>query len=178
MHLTRFATHWMAVALRLLVLCAFTPQYAAVPTDLATQNTAFVPHNKTTTGPWYEPAYDYSQSILATAYTIVDVDLPSWNETVGVVAGLLHKTDEALNRTAREYNISDKVEELRSTFGDVVKIAAEFRVHMKELKQRGMALDDVSDELGVAFDGVLTHMKHAFPSPDQAPSHEERQAMV
>lgn len=97
---------------------------------------------------------------------------------MGVVAGFLHKTEEALNRTAREYNISDKVEELRSTFGDVVEIAAEFREHMKELEQRGMTLDDVSDELGEAFDGVLTHMKLTFPSPDQAPSHEERQAMV
>lgn len=145
-------------------------------------------------GLWYNPASDHSQSTFiisslsttnsthsckAAMYTTLGIPLPSWDRIVAEISGNLSQvTDDALNRTARERDILDKVEELRSTFLDIVATAAEFREHMAELTQRGMTLEDISNKLGAAFDKVLAHMKRTFPPPDQAPSHEERAAMV
>ena len=74
--------------------------------------------------------------------------------------------------------MTEKIDEFRSTFQNIVSTSSEIREHMTELTQRGLTLDQISDELGVIFNDILAHLKKAFPPPDQAPSHEARQEMV
>ncbi|KAK2463938.1 hypothetical protein APHAL10511_004046 [Amanita phalloides] len=62
---------------------------------------------------------------------------------------------------------------------DIISASSEMRGHMTELTEKGLTLDQISDELEVIFNNVLDHLKKAFrPTPDKEPNHEERQEMV
>ena len=74
--------------------------------------------------------------------------------------------------------MAEKIDEFRSTFHDIVSASNEIRGHLTELTQQGLTLDQISGELGVIFNDILGHLKKAFPPPDQAPGHEQRQEMV
>ena len=106
------------------------------------------------------------------------LELPPWERFVSVANGLLKVTDQALNDAARELHVPDKVEEFRSTFRDIISTSAELRENMSELTQKGMSLDDISNELSIAFEVILEYMKETFPPPDHAPGHEDRERMV
>lgn len=104
--------------------------------------------------------------------------LPSWKKIVSSADAFLKVTDQGLNDVARELNLSDKIEDFRSTLHNIVSNAGEIRGHMDVLIQTGLTANDISDELGAIFHNVLEHLKTNFPPPDQAPGHEERQRMM
>lgn len=97
---------------------------------------------------------------------------------VGFANELVKAADESLDAAAREFNVAGEIDDFRTTFHDFVSASGEIRGHMSELTQQGLTLERISAELGTIFSNIPEHLKQAFPSPDQAPSHEERQKIV
>jgi hypothetical protein len=92
---------------------------------------------------------------------------------------LLQHADSALDAAAREFRIPDQVVAFKHTFSEFVSGVADIRAKTVVLAdQRGVRLEDISQELGQAFSSVLDDLKAAFPPPDQAPSHQQRQEAV
>ena len=105
-------------------------------------------------------------------------ELPPWEEIVASANQFVKAAGEGLSAAAREFNVTGKIQDLESTFHDILATSAVIRGHMSELTQQGVTLDQLSDELGVVFNDIEVYLKNTFPPPDQAPSHEERQEMV
>jgi hypothetical protein len=105
--------------------------------------------------------------------------LPPWEKIISVQEGLLRYTDGALNDATRDFHIPDQVGAFKEVFRELISEAADLRVKITNLiNQNGGRLEDISDELGQAFGVILDDLKAAFPPPDHAPGHQQRQEMT
>ena len=105
--------------------------------------------------------------------------LPSWDRIASFGSGLLKQADEDLNNAIKQWPIKEDVESFRATFRELLYSANAIRANFSHIaEKRGLTFEDISDELGDAFQAVLKELKAAFPPPDQAPSHEARQNMT
>ncbi|KAF9783038.1 hypothetical protein BJ322DRAFT_1009432 [Thelephora terrestris] len=85
---------------------------------------------------------------------------------------------ESFTTITSAFDVKRRVEELESTIQDIVAASSEIRGHMAELTQKGLTLDNISDELEGIFNEILVYLEETFPPPDQAPSHKERLKMT
>ena len=106
------------------------------------------------------------------------IELPSWDSIVATANEVIQAAEDGLNNIATEFDVTGKIQELESTFQTVLATTAEIRERLTELTEKGVTLDQISDELGLIFKDILVYLQQTFPPPDQAPSHEERQRIV
>lgn len=164
------------VVATLFLLCVLVPQYAAAPNLQDDPDAVDLNKDMGKSSLWGQPSR-YASDFTLSKYEGVAMgvtQLPPWEKIVAYADKLLEVTNEGLNTAAREFHIQEKIDDFRNTFGDIVFASTEIREHMTELTQKGLTLDQISDELGVIFNDILDHLRKSFPPPDQAPSHEER----
>ena len=113
-------------------------------------------------------------SVIAQAFR-----LPSWDKFVAAANGLRRYTDEVLNDAAKEWGVSQDVAAFRSAFHDVVAAAGALSTQIAALPiAQVQSPEDVEPALEHTFKAVLEELKTAFPNPDRAPGHEERQELA
>lgn len=99
-----------------------------------------------------------------------------WDRIASFGSELLKQADEDLNNAIKHWPIKDNVESFRATFQELLYSANAIQDSFTDLTEGGgMTFEDISDELGNAFQTALKELEVAFPPPDQAPSHETRQ---
>lgn len=67
--------------------------------------------------------------------------------------------------------INDRLQEI------ITDVASNAPIH-ESLKSTGLSLPDIADALSAAYNVVVQQLEAAFPPPDEAPGHEERQAAM
>ncbi|KAH7930324.1 hypothetical protein BV22DRAFT_1028551 [Leucogyrophana mollusca] len=103
-----------------------------------------------------------------------EVPPPGFWERAGDLGNDLQKyTKDLLHNAAQAY--PEKIDEFTSTLGNMVDSTSKLRT---QIKKHDVSLETFSDELGKLLVVVLEELKRDFPSPDQAPSHEQRSVMV
>ncbi|KAH7930323.1 hypothetical protein BV22DRAFT_1028549 [Leucogyrophana mollusca] len=103
-----------------------------------------------------------------------EVPPPGFWEGAGDLGDDLQKyTKDFLHNAAQVY--PEKINELTSTLGNMVNGASKLRT---QIEKHDVSLETFSDELGKLMVAVLEELKRDFPSPDQAPSHEQRSVMM
>lgn len=173
-----------AMAVCLLLLFVLAPQCAAAPNLQPVRQDAHFPKNGDTALVWNQPSLYISHDGKATLLkrrellTTRDIELSTWDVVLAFADDALRVANEILDEAAQEFNVTGQIDDLRTTFNDILTISGEIREHITEVTQQGLTLDQISDELGLVLDGVLSYLQKAFPPPDQAPSHEERQKLV
>lgn len=85
--------------------------------------------------------------------------------------GLFHYALELYpSEKIAEFKVSaDNIASTTTTLQQVIRGVAE---------QRGIPLDSIKTELGDIFNAMFEELKEKFPPPDEAPSHENRTAMI
>jgi len=168
----------------LLLLFALAPQCAAAPNHQPVHQDIYFPKNGETALVWNQPSLYISHYGKATLLRRRDltaraIDFPSsWDAIVAFADDALRVANQILDDVAQEFNVTGQIDDLRITFNDILTTSGEIREHITEVTQQGITLDQISDELGLILNDILIYLQKAFPPPDQAPSHEERQKMV
>ncbi|KAF9793453.1 hypothetical protein BJ322DRAFT_1034738 [Thelephora terrestris] len=111
-------------------------------------------------------------------FTARATELPSWETIVASANEVVKAAEERLSAAACEFNVTGRMDDLKSTLHSILATSSEIRGHMSELTQQGLPLNRISDELGVMFGDILAHIGKTFPLSDQAPSQTERLEMV
>ena len=105
-------------------------------------------------------------------------ELPSWETIVASTNAVVKAAGESLSAAARQFDVKGEIEDLKSTLDSILAASNKIRGQMAELTQQGLTVDQISDELGVIFNGILISLGKTFPLSDQAPSAMERLEMV
>lgn len=80
---------------------------------------------------------------------------------------------------ARDPNVMDKIKSFKSNLQGISAIANTLRADVEAMAGKGgVRLEDLSGELETLFAGILEDLKKAFPPPDEAPTHAERERVV
>lgn len=104
------------------------------------------------------------------------VHVPSWNEVQAFGEEGIKSTEAALVDFARALNA---IVDFKSTVQIISSTAEVLRADVEALtRERGLLMKDVSNELEKIFLGIVEELKHAFPPPAEAPTHEEREKVV
>ena len=84
--------------------------------------------------------------------------------------------DEAADR---ERDVATQITAFKNTIHSVISHAGALEKDFETtLREKGITLEDVSDELSVLYQRIVDELQEEFPSPDKAPSHEQRQEMA
>ncbi|OJA16723.1 hypothetical protein AZE42_12356 [Rhizopogon vesiculosus] len=86
---------------------------------------------------------------------------------------------DGLFHYAMELYPSDTITEFKASVGNVTSTATTLHQVISEAaEQHGIPLDSMKGELGDIFNSMFEELKEQFPPPDEAPSHENRMAMI
>lgn len=83
--------------------------------------------------------------------------------------------DEAANC---EPDLAAQIAVFRNTIHSVVSHAGALEKDFGILREKGITLENVSDDLSVLYQRIVDELQERFPPPDKAPSHEQRQEMM
>ncbi|KAF9783011.1 hypothetical protein BJ322DRAFT_1073982 [Thelephora terrestris] len=186
----------------LFLLCMLVPQYASAYEAHSAQDVCFwdyVEGVSLCSDPSLHIADNDIDDASATfseheAPTERVIGLPSWGSMFAAANEAVKEAGDGLSTFASEFDVNEavktagksfstitsefdvkrRIQELESTINDILAVFAEIRGHMAELTQKGLTMDNISDELEGIFKDISVYVEETFPSPDQALSHKER----
>lgn len=86
---------------------------------------------------------------------------------------------EGLFHYALELYPSEKIAEFKVSADNIASTTTTLRQVIRGVaEQRGIPLDSIKTELGDIFNVIFEELKEKFPPPDEAPSHENRTAII
>jgi len=95
------------------------------------------------------------------------------------VSELGPNTTDGLFRHAMELYPSEKITEFKGSMYTITGTATTLhQVVLGAAEQRGIPHDSIKEEFGVVFKAMFEDLKEQFPPPGEAPSHENRTAMI
>ena len=106
------------------------------------------------------------------------IEPSTWDVIIAFADDASRVANEIFDEVAQEFNVTGQIDDLRITLNNILTVSGEIREQITNVTQEGLTLDQISDELGLILNDVLSYLQKAFPPPDQAPSHEERKKMV
>ncbi|KAF9783012.1 hypothetical protein BJ322DRAFT_1073986 [Thelephora terrestris] len=171
----------------LFLLCTLVPQCTAAPHVQSAQDVVYFKEDVEKAPLWSHPSLHFSDDDITDASVTFSkreelteraIELPSWGSIVEAANEVVKAAGDGLSTIANELNVTGKIEELESTVQKILAASADIRGHMAELTQKGLTLENISDELKGILNDTLIYLEKTFPPPDQAPSHEERLEMV
>jgi len=110
-------------------------------------------------------------------------NIPSdfWEKAKSLGDRVQRYTRDTLHNATTAYPaVAEQINKSKAIAQDVVEAVVQFRnVAVDQMHTTSsLDIDSISDELGRSFDTIIKLLQEEFPSPDQAPNHEERALIV
>ena len=102
-----------------------------------------------------------------------------WVNAVKLGQHLSNINADTLVYHATELHLSEKVHEFKESVDSVIDTATMLHeMVLATAEQHGVPPDSVKEEFGVIYNALLDELKKQFPSPAEAPGHENRALMI